>query len=405
VTRRLVAVAAAALLGGGLVVASPSAPATAAPMTLDYQCLNDAYGATEIRAAMELEVTITMPSSVTAGGATDFAQVAVAAVSGGELPLSPQVALDDVDVSLAATLEVVDTAGALPPPVSTPGVVQTGSTATSSIGDVAPSAAWPTLGPVPVSLNIPGVSGGDRLWVRPSTLTYAWSAASGAGSTTCVPVDASAIVSTSTVENPIVGIRPAVTTPYGGQIVVSSAPVPPDDYCELNPGDPSCDINQQLDLEVEPGTLSLSQTGGSVLFDPVTLDGANQVTTADLNELTIVDARGTDAPWTLTASVTDFAHTTSSTGNITIPGSNLAWSPTCTVVEGVVGSVSDGGSGQFVPVSGSVNGTPITASRVLCDHEGTTGGGTWTAAAEMTLTVPPTIKVGDYQATLFLTIA
>jgi hypothetical protein len=409
--RVFAALGAAALAATALVAITPAGPVSAAVVTQSYQCTNEAFGAYELLAPTDLAIDIDLPASTEVGSATDVAEVTVAGAPGGTAPVSPAVPLDDVTLSLQVELELVAVTTPGVPAASTPvTATTTGAGASESITTVAPVTPWSISAAVPVPLGVPGINAGDTVWARPATLTYAWTANGGTvGSTTCVSVDASASLPQSSVELPVYGAFPSAPAPFAGSTTALSPVVPPSDECSIDAGggpEPQCSINQQLEFDAEPGLLTLSQAGNLVQFTPVVLNGSPQVTTAQIQPVTISDARGNDAAWTLTASLTDFVNTTTTLGpNTTIPATAMSWDPTCTVVDALPGSVEDGGAGAFVAVNGSTNGIDTTASRVLCDHAAGLGGGTWLAEAELSLTVPPSVRTGLYTATMFLTVA
>lgn len=182
---------------------------------------------------------------------------------------------------------------------------------------------------------------------------------------------------------------------------------------------PSCATIQFLSAQVDPGQLTLSQSDanpadlGKVAFAARTLNGATQTTTASLDDLEVTDNRGTNAAWALSGSLTDFTVTGGTLANNgLIPSTNLAWAPTCAVKAGtgtdpLVSGVSAAAGGSFVagaaPAVPGVSGTTANAS--LCTKAAGQGGGTWTADAGLTLTLPPTIQTGNYKATLYLVLA
>jgi hypothetical protein len=216
--------------------------------------------------------------------------------------------------------------------------------------------------------------------------------------------------------------------------------------------DAGCYTIQFLDLEVEAGLLSLSQddadvndlgfvtfrplvaSGGAfeVELDPITgdpvdgdlvtpgvqpipvealqLNGSTRFAGASLDDLTVVDARGTNASWSLWGSVTDFVNGDVTTGNNTIPATNLAWDPTCDIAAGTgtVDGVTPVAAGAFVagaPGNGADVPGDAEASKGLCNKATGAGGGTWTADADLELTVPADVAIGNYKATLYLSIA
>jgi hypothetical protein len=172
------------------------------------------------------------------------------------------------------------------------------------------------------------------------------------------------------------------------------------------PGEESCYVLQFINMTVNGGVLTLSQLDGSIAMTDVTLDGSENTSTGAINQLTINDARGTDAGWSITGSVTDFEHTTSSTGNVVIPNTNLSWTPACDAANvETTGTALPAAAASFVAAAESPAGSGADAAAALCSVAPNEGGGIWTADAGLSLIVPPSVKAGDYQATLYLTIS
>lgn len=380
-----------------------ASPASAATVTQTFQCRTASFGAETVEAPVTLDVSITSPADTPLGSTGDISTVTVAPASGSAAPRSPEVPLTNVTVRLDVTLDVVVSTSSTPPLSAAATTTVLGSGPTSgAIASVPPGTAWNAPGPVQIGTSIPGGSIGDRRWFRPSVLTYTWLADGALGTTTCRPVDTSSPPAASSVDEPVYGLYPAAKAPFGSSTVVGQPIVTPVNSCV----GPNCATNQQLDAPVDPGQLGMSQVSGNVLFPAVTLNGSTQFTASALNQLTVVDARGTNAPWSLTGSMTDFTKIGGSVpATSTIPATSVSWSPACAIVSAAPGSIQAAPAGGFVAGVGSVSGVPTTASRGLCSHEGSTGGGTWTADAGMVLAVPPGVEAGQYKATLFLTLA
>src|SRR3954451_9616269 len=92
-------------------------------------------------------------------------------------------------------------------------------------------------------------------------------------------------------------------------------------------------------------------TGSNCVPGPITLNGQAQTACGAMNPITVVNARGTDAQWAITAQVTDFidgtrgpTDTCSATKNINqappnnhcIPGDNLGWVPLAQISDAAV---------------------------------------------------------------------
>jgi hypothetical protein len=172
---------------------------------------------------------------------------------------------------------------------------------------------------------------------------------------------------------------------------------------------PQCSLIQFIEADVEGGVLTLSQLDGSVTLTPITLNGSAQQATGAINQLTITDARGTDVGWAITGALTDFENSTVLTGsNRVIPAENMAWTPSCAAVAGTTGTPDPGAAGNFATGLGAVV-DPLAASADanagLCSLDAGEGGGTFTADAGLSLTVPATVQAGLYTATLYLQIA
>jgi len=122
---------------------------------------------------------------------------------------------------------------------------------------------------------------------------------------------------------------------------------------------PSCTLDQIILVPVAGADLVMSQaTGlptdllshtlvsGVCSGGAITLNGQPQFACGAMFPVTVINARGTDAGWTLTGQVSDFLDSAAPSGttcdtpatynNHCIPGGNLSWDPVAAVAQGVV---------------------------------------------------------------------
>ncbi len=186
--------------------------------------------------------------------------------------------------------------------------------------------------------------------------------------------------------------------------------------CEANP---SCSLDQIIEFDVEGTTLSMEQAGADVALETVTLDGTPQSTTGEINNVTVIDARGDGAGWDLVGSVTDFKtdpavascpRSDDSTWDYRcIPANNLGWSPAGVVaheqIPGDVAAVDAGATSDAAAIADGVAGSGLEVDQALCTAEPTTNGGTFVCGAGLALLVPASASAGTYEATLTLTLS
>lgn len=186
--------------------------------------------------------------------------------------------------------------------------------------------------------------------------------------------------------------------------------------CEANP---SCQLDQIIEFDVEGSTLSMEQAGGEVVLETITLDGTPQSTTGELNNVTVIDARGDGSGWDLVGSVTDFKTestvpncprgTPSTWSYQCIPANNLGWSPAALVahqqIPGDVAAVDAGSTSDATAIANGVAGSGLETNQALCTTEPTTNGGTFVCGAGLALLVPASAAAGTYSATLTLTLS
>jgi hypothetical protein len=253
--------------------------------------------------------------------------------------------------------------------------------------------------------------------------------------------------------------------------------------CTANP---SCSLRQVVILPVLPSTLSMSDVaaygnpsfsqavlGGHLVGTTCTpgfvqLNGQPQTACGALNPITIINARGTDAKWDITAQVTDFIDGTRGPGDVCtgapganniaplaspnnigqatkdnhcIPGDNLGWVPLAQImhsaVPGDTAAITAGGiilppsfgaiaqiPPTFPPGIATVrqNTNTVTSpfsilnlttagpglhdlAQELCGAPVNQSGGTFKCDAGLLLAVPASAAAGTYTATLTLTLA
>jgi hypothetical protein len=147
----------------------------------------------------------------------------------------------------------------------------------------------------------------------------------------------------------------------------------------------------------------------------VTLNGEYQLTNGTIQPVTVTNARGTSAGWSVTGQVSDFktdpagADCRGGDANeyrLCIPGDNLDWGPSAgivhTVIPGDVAAVDAGATGDLLhPWTRGLG----TTAQTLCSSPVDQSGGTFQCNANLSLGVPASAGAGTYTANLTLTLA
>ena len=181
---------------------------------------------------------------------------------------------------------------------------------------------------------------------------------------------------------------------------------------------PSCSLSQVIEVDVNGAALTMEQSGTNVTLAPITLNGQPQSTGGNLNGLTVVNRRGTDAAWNVTGQVTDFsdgtgvdtcpANNPASWDNHCIPGDNLGWTPSASVAHTVIpGDVAQVNAGSAVANGMTNGGTGLGTAggaKLLCGAPLKHSGGTFACGAGVSLAIPASAAAGTYEGTLTLTI-
>lgn len=147
---------------------------------------------------------------------------------------------------------------------------------------------------------------------------------------------------------------------------------------------------RKVTVTVEPGALGMTQTGEDITLGAVPY-GDGGAAPGRIGTVTVTDARGGPAGWSLIGKVTDFT----GPGGIRIPGASLSWTPSCVAAEGSKSPCTPGSAGVVGP-GGAVLASAPDAPLV---------GGTFTVDAAVTLQVPPYTPPGAYTAVLTLTLS
>ncbi|MEV7561718.1 beta-xylosidase [Streptomyces sp. NPDC089795] len=147
---------------------------------------------------------------------------------------------------------------------------------------------------------------------------------------------------------------------------------------------------RKVTATVEPGVLGMTQTGEDITLGAVPY-GDGGAAPGRIGTVTVTDARGGPAGWSLIGKVTDFT----GPGGVRIPGASLSWTPTCVAAAGSRSACTPGSAGVVGPEGALLASTPDAAP----------AGGTFTIDATVTLRVPPYIPPGAYTAVLTLTLS
>lgn len=233
----------------------------------------------------------------------------------------------------------------------------------------------------------------------------------------------------------------------------------------------SCTLDQIILVPVTGADLVMSQaTGlptdllnhtlvsGVCTGGAITLNGQPQFACGAMFPVTVVNARGTDAGWTLTGQVSDFLDAAAPPGttcdtpatysNDCIPGGNLSWDPVAAVAHGIVAgdtaqvspgipvlaglnvlapttanaaalldAAGLGPNGALAPFGSATQTNPVVepsppaglhdAAQTLCSTASGASGGTFVCGAGLIVAVPASAAADTtgYQATLTLTLA
>jgi hypothetical protein len=208
-----------------------------------------------------------------------------------------------------------------------------------------------------------------------------------------------------------------------------------------------CSLTEIVVQPVIGTTMTMDKEPGLVVMSPVVLNGEAQVSSGAIRPVTVTNARGSAAGWTVTGYVTDLGTAGSPTieplpgvvipfcptsgsaqGNYDgatsdrrcIPGDNLGWDPSAQIVHDIIaGDVAIVNEGPAHATSAAdwraqlvaagrtgVNGLGgLLEPNVLCTSPANNSGGTFQCDANLFLGVPASAAAGTYTGGLVLTLA
>jgi hypothetical protein len=208
--------------------------------------------------------------------------------------------------------------------------------------------------------------------------------------------------------------------------------------CDATAG--SCSLTEIIVQPVVGTTMTLDKAAGVVLMSTVVLNGQPQASTGSLQDLTVINARGTAAGWTLSGFVTDIGApggptitlptgqtipacsaagslgTSPTPHRLCIPGDNMGWSPTAAVAHDIIpGDVAEVAAGPADAadaatwladlIDGGADGIGgLSEVNVLCSSPTDHSGGTFACDASLFLGVPASAGAGTYSGGLVLTL-
>ncbi|MET9571227.1 beta-xylosidase [Streptomyces virginiae] len=153
---------------------------------------------------------------------------------------------------------------------------------------------------------------------------------------------------------------------------------------------PPASATQKVTATVEPGALGMTQAGRDITLGTVPY-GDGGAAPGRIGTVTVTDARGGPAGWSLTGKATVFT----GPGGMRIPGASLSWTPSCVTALGSRSTCTPGSAGVVGPQGALLASTP----------DGPLVGGTFTIDATVALHVPPYTPPGAYTAVLTLTLS
>jgi hypothetical protein len=204
-----------------------------------------------------------------------------------------------------------------------------------------------------------------------------------------------------------------------------------------------CSLTQIVVQPVVGTTMTMDKNPGLVVMSPVILDGQAKVSQGALQSITVTNARGTAAGWSVTGYVTDLGAPGSPTfsplpgvtiaacspagsfgllpnaDRLCIPGDNMGWAPASQIAHDVIaGDVAAVNAGpadaadaaawrsQLVAAgSAGVDGIGgLQEANTLCSAPVNQSGGTFQCDASLFLGVPASAGAGTYTGGLVITL-
>ncbi|MFD7097163.1 WxL domain-containing protein [Streptomyces xanthophaeus] len=190
-------------------------------------------------------------------------------------------------------------------------------------------------------------------------------------------------------ELPVTDRTTTAVVAYEGRAWSAEQGSGPAAYAVLDAAPPQ-PVTQKVTATVEPGALAMTQTGQDIALGAVPY-GEGGAAPGRIATVTVQDARGGPAGWSLTGKVSDFT----GPGGVRIPGAALSWTPSCTAAAGSPSTCAAGSAGPVGPDGAALASTP----------DAPLAGGTFTVDATVALQVPPYTPPGAYAAVLTLTLS
>ncbi|MDR0593194.1 MAG: family 20 glycosylhydrolase [Bifidobacteriaceae bacterium] len=161
--------------------------------------------------------------------------------------------------------------------------------------------------------------------------------------------------------------------------------------------------DEAIEVGVAPGPLSLTVPNNQVIdLGTVTLNGLDQLVGGHLNTAHVIDARGTNAGWTLSGVASDFVGPLGGE----IAAANLGWSPQASAIAGSLGLVGSGASSAVAPgptvTPAQDNG--LSTAKVLCSAPAGASTGQFLCGGPLQLGIPFSTPSDTYRAVLTLTL-
>ncbi|MFJ7590366.1 beta-xylosidase [Streptomyces sp. NPDC097617] len=195
---------------------------------------------------------------------------------------------------------------------------------------------------------------------------------------------------TARVELPVTDRATTAVIAYEGAAWSAGKGSGPAAYTVIDAIPPPSSRTREVTATVEPGALGMTQAGEDITLGAVPY-GDGGAAPGRIGTVTVTDARGGPAGWSLIGKVSDFT----GPGGIRIPGASLSWTPKCVAAEGSRSVCTAGSAGVVGPDGALLASTP----------DGPLVGGTFTIDATVTLQVPPYTPPGAYTAVLTLTLS
>ena len=275
------------------------------------------------------------------------------------------------------------------------------------------SSPWVSVPAVTVNLPVGSVPG-QNVWLRPGPIQFQFSAtgganpaAAGSGVTNCVPINPAEVLAGSTVLTPIYGIYSRVNAPSPTHVALDGTPPPPPvANCTAQTGNQTggtgCTTTQNVNALLTPGNLAMSefQTGinpssSQVLLGSVVVASTTQTMTGQLNRVQVTDERGGTFGWTLSGALT----------GPFLNGSGQSIAASQLSITGLI-CPGDVNSAPSTPGAGGSLGSSVTFCSVAAGALGPnqSGSGVYDVGGLFQLAVPSFQHVGDYNATLTITL-